>query len=142
MDSKEIEIGNKIIGNFMGWEVVNINDEPEDADFDCWVFRNKLTGESDSGVDAQFYTKYSVLPFDEDWNLLMGAVQKIEDRGQILLFNEIDDQRVVKFHSRPRYGYGSEKFKDTKIQAVFQAVVEIIERINENSELSSILKDQ
>lgn len=125
--------GNKIIGDFMGWELVNINDEPEDSDFDCWIFKNKITGECNSGVDAQFYVKESILSFNEDWNLLMGAVQKIEDGGQILFFEEIGDSRVVRFHSRPSYGFGSEKFKDTKIKAVFQAVVEVIQRISENN---------
>ena len=76
MELTKFDEGNKIIADYMGWELVNINDEPEDEDFDCWVFKNKETGHMDSGIDGQIYNKNSTLPFDTDWNLLMPVVEK------------------------------------------------------------------
>lgn len=125
--------GNKLIAEFMGWELVNINEEPEDEDFDCWVFKNKETGYMDSGVDGQFYNKNSTLPFNTDWNLLMSAVDKIEDKGQVLLFGEIKGtQKVLKFHSQPWHCFGSDKFPITKKQAVYEAVIDMIKKFKEN----------
>lgn len=74
--TEKIVDGNKLIADYMGWELVNISDEPEDEDFDCWIFKNKETGRVDSGIDGQFYNKNSTLPFDTNWNLLMTAVEK------------------------------------------------------------------
>lgn len=118
MTEKQVEEGNKLIAEFMDWKLYG-------SGTSMWY----ETG--DESIDSPLISE---LKFHKDWNWLMSVVDKIESGGQILLFDELgnDRCRVVKFHSRPYYGFGSEKFTDTKIQAVFQAVIEVIERINEN----------
>jgi hypothetical protein len=151
MTDSEIEYGNVLIAEFMGEEIKRI-DAPHGESFLAhkvieqkegttlqweWDWMN-LTPEQLSQVTEEkwYYVGdgFNGLKYHGDWNWLMNAVDKIESRGQILLFDELgkDRRRVVKFHSRPYYGFGDEISTDTKIQAVFQAVVEIIERINEN----------
>jgi hypothetical protein len=118
----DIEAGNKTIALFMGWQLVNINDEPTDSDFDCWVFKNKLTGVSDSGIDGQFYNENSTLPFDTDWNLLMGVVEKLEESGyEIDIFGKCID---VSFG--PDETHILDLKGKTKIEAVYRACVDII----------------
>ena len=81
MTEEEI-IGNKLIGTFMGWELVNLEEDEEDDDFACWVFKNKSTGAMHTGIDAEFYNKDSFLPYNLDWRLLMEAIDKIESIGE------------------------------------------------------------
>jgi len=124
MTEEQILEGNKLIAEYMGWELININDEPADPDFDCWVFRNKITGQSDSGVDAQIYNKNSTLPFNEDWNLLMPVVHKccqdLRDKG----FNKRGDWT-------PELGYVSEIYVmrlNNPIEKVWEEVVNHVKR--------------
>jgi hypothetical protein len=118
------EASNKIIALFMGWELVNINDEPEDSDFDCWVFKNKLTGAVDSGIDAQIYNKNSTLPFDTDWKLLMEVVEKLEESGyEIDIFG-----KCVEVSFGPDETHILDLKGKTKIEAVYNACVKVIQQ--------------
>jgi hypothetical protein len=124
MTEEQILEGNKLIAEFMGWELVNINDEPEDEDFDCWVFRNKITGQSDSGIDAQIYNKNSTLPFHADWNLLMTAVEKCVSEIQGMGY----DARGTWL---PEHGYVSNVYLlkiHTPKEIVWQEVIKHINR--------------
>ena len=118
------EMNNRVIATFMGWELVNINDEPEDPDFDCWVFKNKFTGQSDSGIDGQFYNKDSTLPFDADWTLLMGVVEKLEESGyEIDIFG-----KCVEVSFGPDETHIVDMKGKTKMEAVYNACAHIINK--------------
>ena len=129
MTKEEIAIGNRIIGEYMGLPDVKIDQGETIARVP-----------SPKGWEEQFPRGgIIILSYHSNWNQLMSVVDKLEESGQILVFFEMkgDDgnkERLVKFMSRPWYGFGSEKFTDTKIEATFQAVVELIKSINENKD--------
>lgn len=116
------ESGNRMIATFMGWELVNINDEPADPDFDCWVFKNKLTGAVDSGIDAQIYNKDSTLPFDTDWRLLMQVVERLEESGyEIDIFG-----KCVEVSFGPDETHIVDMKGKTKMEVVYNACLRVI----------------
>lgn len=120
------DLGNKIIAEFMEWELINLSDEPDDieGEFDCWVFKNKLTGYMDSGQDSQIYNKDSTLPFDKDWNLLMEAAQKC--------IKEMSDSGIKgRGDWTPEHGYVSDLWSmklNNPIELVWSEVVKYIKR--------------
>ncbi len=118
--------GNRIIAEFMEWELINISDEPDDieGEFDCWVFKNKLTGGMDGGIDAQIYNKNSTLPFDTDWNRLMEVVHKC--------IKEMSDSGIKERGDwTPEHGYVSDLWSmklSSPIELVWSEVVKYIKR--------------
>jgi hypothetical protein len=59
---------NKMIMEFMGWELKRVNNPSE------WAFVNKNTGETIRGVYND-----SVMNFTSDWNLLIQVINKLTD---------------------------------------------------------------
>lgn len=148
MTDTEIKHGNILIHKFMGNEIREIYGQGEvhslhktheikdgkDIPIE-WNFEN-LTPEQLSEVsDERWHNvedSFNGLRYNGDWNWLMSIVDKLESTDQILVFFEIGRHRMVKFMNRPWQGFGDEKFTDTKIQATFKVVVELITVINKN----------
>ncbi len=124
--------GNRLIAKFMGGEF------KEDLPY-TWTKTGWIdTPANDNKTIAQDYDfKYHV-----SWDWLMEVVDKLESTGQTLFFGEMKSEgvyeKILKFHNMPRYGFGSKKFSDTKIQAAYQAVVELIIAINRDKEENEI----
>jgi hypothetical protein len=121
MTKEEIIEGNKIIGEYMGLSDIKIENNEVVVRIPTMIqWREQFP----KGV-------IKTLSYASDWNELMGVIDKIEEQGQLLVFFEIGDYRMVKFMNRPWNGFGSEKYPNTKIEATFQAVVELIKYVNE-----------
>ncbi len=140
--------GNILIHKFMGNEIREIygqgeahwlhktREMKEDKDIPMeWDWDNLTPEQLDEVSDEKWHNvenSFDGLKYNGDWNWLMAVVDKLESKGQLLVFFEIGRHRMVKFMSRPWQGFGDEKFTDTKIEATFNAVVELIKRINED----------
>ncbi len=72
--------------------------------------------------DTEFQQMYAhEMLFDKDWNWLMEVVEKIESLGYSIIINE--NWCVIK---SKRTLYKKERIANTKIEAVYLAVVELI----------------
>ena len=117
-----METNNKIIAEFMGFEIKNkINYVPSSLP-------NFMKKAEHLKVD-----KSENLPFHNDWNWLMQVVEKIESLLP-------DDSFVTIEHKScwiPIYDdeqpFGIECREETKKQAVYNACIEFIKWYNENS---------
>ena len=109
MKEQEILENNKLIAEFMGVEIVERNGEPA-------VFMRK-----DALHAAYFeHTRYNC--YHESWSELMPVVEKIEARGYEVLIGTkgcwIMDGRFCMY-----------KESDTKLSAVYQAVISFIKQV-------------
>ena len=119
---------NKIIAEFMGWEIKNYSTPISDI------------------VTPYGQLTETQLKFNSDWNWLMEVVEKIESLEDTERF-EITNSGVnithyqtkeVKFiyngyHTNKGMYLLTEKAVDTKIEAVYMAVVEFIKWYNKNA---------
>ena len=63
---------NKIIEEFTGWKLVDIENDPEDP---CFVFKNEKTKQIYTGEDMEILSSSSEMNFDNDWNKFMDALK-------------------------------------------------------------------
>lgn len=134
MEDNKIKEGNKIIAKFDGWELINLNtDDPEDSDFDCWIFKNKITGQVKTGHDMWGYNSESTLDYDSDWNMLMSIVDKIEQTNTIQMF---DNECCIFQNTTPLTGNLNNKIimfsGIDKQEAVFKAIISFIDFKNKS----------
>ncbi len=128
--TKENADNRRLIADFLGWELVNISDEPEDKDFDCWVWRNRFGGVGYDGLDAGGYTENDTMPFHTSWDLLMTAVEKIEEAQQHYvkierwMYGSSDKKRYVCtiYSATEKPEFVECQSDESKIDATFQAI--------------------
>lgn len=95
METEEIRQGNKIIDDFLGWKLIDINDKRDRADPDeygIWQFQRYKDGEVievDCGGDSWSWDKGDQHRYHSDWNLLMEFVVFIQKMNfTVLIGNE------------------------------------------------------
>lgn len=100
--SKEeiIKVNNRELQKLLGWELINLNEDPADEDYDLWIFKNKHTKDTWSGGDSSYINKDDTLPFDCDWCWLMSAFVYVNnmEEGYGLKYN-IDQCQVILYVS-------------------------------------------
>jgi hypothetical protein len=104
---------NKLIAEFMGYSQLQFN-YPSTT---YWYKQGK--------------EPLAILSFDRDWNCLMEVVEKIESLNYSLEINKqekLDYQCLI----TQKNNIIIQKFNTIKIQAVYQAVVEFINQLNNN----------
>lgn len=82
MTKKEIHNGNKLITQFMGWELKQTKDE-----FKYWHFKHKITKEiillNDTGRGSfskhSFWNKHSAIDYYNSWDNLMLVIGRMYD---------------------------------------------------------------
>lgn len=76
MTKKKIIEGNRLITQFMDWELIQTKDELK-----VWVFKNKKTGrvlllDDADPYNKKFWNKDSVIDFRESWDVLIPVLNK------------------------------------------------------------------
>jgi len=142
MTKKQITEGNRLITQFMGWELIQTKDELK-----AWVFKNKETGnvmllDDRKPYDKKFWNKDSVLEFNESWDWLMPVIDKIEIISKTPIqfyFKERENGQAI---DGIKYKVGLNPNRDnnihdvfigesiSKIEATFISVVEFINWYN------------
>jgi len=128
MTNKQIKEGNRLITQFMDWELIQTKDELK-----AWVFKHKETGnaillDDRNPYDKKFWNKDSVLEFDKSWNDLMTVVVKIEEmdygikmcRKVVEVYVDSTKEVILKTKELSRF------------ESLFKAVVEFINWYNAN----------
>lgn len=114
MENKEIIDGNKLIAEFMGLK-------------DVMSFREQIGNGFCSPVDMKYHTS---------WDWLMIVVEKIESLGYYTNILSADNNNkshtmhITRINEQEQYSL----WHDSKIHAVYYAVVEFIKWYNENKE--------
>lgn len=121
MSEQEIIENNKLIAEFMGWTVEKNHFSKVEK------YGDKLQNERGISVKNRDY--------HSDWNLLMPVVEKIEINCKFDVhiyghYNWKEPNRCVILDWRNKEIVGT--FNDSKIQCVFDAVVEFIKWYNQN----------
>jgi len=112
MTKKQITEGNRLITQFMDWELIQTKDELK-----AWVFRNKKTkrvillNDTDQ-YDKKFFNKDSVLEFHKSWDVLMPVCKKIASEDEVMKY------KVGELISECNF----------EITRIFKAIVEHIKR--------------
>lgn len=125
---EKIDEGNKLIQDFMGWELINLDEDFEDDDEGCWVFKNKETGYLNSGYEGFFYNKDSIKTFNT-WNELKPVIDKC--------FKELKELGIDRRAGwNPSHGYAPNLISlglDCTLNQAWESVVFSIKFINEKS---------
>lgn len=126
MKINEITQNNKLIAEFMG-----LSKQHLDSDNKYPVYENPYTGEYQESIE---------LSYEESWDWLMSVVEKIERLSFNVEIKSIN-QHVNSKDQINQFCNISHKYKDSlhfsrlnvsKIQSVYQTVIEFIEWHNEN----------
>ncbi len=146
MTTKKIIEGNRLITQFMDWELIQTKDELK-----VWVFKNKKTGrvfllDDTDRYDRKFWNKDSVINFRESWDVLIPVLnkaygiidelQKMDGVGKrtwaTSLFNTLNTFQCDNYDKK---GKREEKYNIERVWKHLVEFIKLYERYNYEQEL-------
>mgnify|MGYP000518905893 CR=1 FL=1 len=124
-----METNNKLIAEFAGYKLENKKYQYQhfhSSNESCWEWDEgvivTLDGHEVSGADNEPIFDFDELPFEEDWNLLIGVLKKIREISNVKL--TIDDYDKMKSITKYLNPY------DYEIDFIYEKVIEFIKWYN------------